>query len=132
MRKILNLAIIIAPLVLFSCCEKETNDLRDKYIGSWDFTVAVSKHNYDSIGQHEEDTILLLCKMSRGNANNELNIQYMKDSSIILNIDELSKLSGFPTSYCNGEFEGDNKLHLYLRWGGLGGFISYNVDGTKK
>lgn len=132
MRKILNLAKIFAVLALFSCCKKETTDNRDKYVGSWNYSIAILKHNFDSIGQHEEDSISYLGKINQGNAINELKIQYSKDSLIILNIDELGLLSGFPNQYCNGEFEGENRIHLFLRWGGLGGFISYDIDGTKK
>lgn len=132
MRKLLSLAIIFAVLVLFSYCEKETKYFKDKYVGSWNYTREITKHNFDSIGQHEEDSTSFFGKISLGNANNELNIQYSKDSSIILNINELGLLSGFPNHYCNGEFEGENKIHLFLRWGGLGGFTSYDINGTKK
>lgn len=123
--------IILTALSLFICCKKE--NYRDKYIGNWDFVVIVSKHNIDSIGQYEEDTIYYLGQISYGNTENEINIQYTKDNSIILNIDESGALSGFPSpQYSSGKFDGFDKIHLYLRWGGLGGSLTHSINGVKK
>jgi len=129
MRKLLSLLIFFA---LVSSCEKETIDFRNKYVGSWNYTVTILKHNFDSIRQSEKDTIYYLGKISSGIAGNELIIRYTNSDSIILNIDELGLLSGFPNHYCSGEFEGGNNIHLFLRWGGLGGFLVHTIDGTKK
>ncbi len=132
MRNMIKLSAIIAVLIFFTCCKKESKDFRDKYTGNWDFVVEVTKLNIDSIGQYERDTIYYLGKISNGNADNELNIQYSKDSLIVLNIIESGELSIFPTQYSNGEFEGESKIHLYLRWGGLGGNTTHVIDGVKK
>ena len=121
--------IILAGLIFFSCCKKE--DFRDNYIGNWDFVVDASKLNIDSVGQYERDTIYYTGRIEKGCADDELNIQYTKDNSIILKIDESGTLSGFPSQYSSGKFEGESNIHLYLRWGGLGGNITHIIDGSK-
>lgn len=49
----------------------------------------------------------------------------------MLTIDKENILSNFPSHYCNGKFDGNGKIHLYLRWGGLGGGVTHTVDGEK-
>lgn len=132
MRNIIKISTILTGLVFFSYCKNDTEDFREKYTGNWEYTIATTKLNFDRIGQHENDSTSYLGKIIFGNIDNQLNINYSKDSSIVLNIDESGVLSGFPNQYCSGEFNGNNKIHLFLRWGGLGGFMQCNIYGTKK
>jgi hypothetical protein len=132
MKIILGLTTICAGLVLFSSCRIETIDYRDKYCGSWSNTVEVEKHNYDSIGQDESDTISFIGSVSRASADSEINIQYLPGSSITLTIDDSGKLTGFPNAHGNGEFDGESVLHLGLGWGGLGGGMYLDLNGAKE
>ena len=135
MRKTIKIGAILLVLVFATYCEKETKDYRDKYTGSWEYVVVLTKLNIDSIGQFERDTIHYLGKISHGNAANELNIQYTEGNSIILKLNEAGELSGFPDGFNggsgSGEFEGNYKIHLHFRWGGLGGFLEHTIDGIK-
>lgn len=128
----ITIGLILSALVIFFSCEKESKDYRDKYTGNWDFTVELTKVNIDSIGQYEQDSVLYSGKIIKGNTENEINIQYAESENIILVVGEFGEMSGFPTQYCSGNFEGESKIHLYLRWGGLGGNITHIVDGVKK
>jgi len=119
--------------IIFTACKKD-KDYSNKWTGEWDFVVIDGYHHFNPDGPPSsgEDTVYYLGKISLGNADKELNIKYTGTSSIILNVNEYGELSGFPTPYCHGKFEGVDKIHLYLRWGGLGGWSYHAVDGTKK
>ena len=56
----------------------------------------------------------------------------IESEDIILVVSESGEMSGFPTQYCSGDFEGESKIQLYLRWGGFRGNITHIVDGVKK
>jgi hypothetical protein len=132
MKIILGLTTIFVGIILFSSCRKKTIDFRDKYCGSWNNTVEVIKFNFDSIGQHERDTISFIGVINRASADEKINIQYLPDSSITLTVDESGILTGFPNSHCNGKFIEEIKIHLYLRWGGMGGSMECTLSGTKR
>ncbi len=131
-RDLIILSILISVLILVFSCEKENKDYRDNYTGNWDFTVELTEFNIDSIGHYSQDSVFYSGKISIGSAENDIKIQYTESEYITLIIDKSGEISGFPTQYCSGEFENENKLHLYLRWGGLGGNITHIVDGVKK
>ena len=117
-------------LLFMTNCKKESKDIRNNYVGNWNFEVVRSSFLMDSL--YTVDTVNYLGTISMGNSNNEIKIQYTDENSIILNIDDSGVLSGFPTVYSGGEFSGENKIHLYLRWGGLGGGNTHTVDGVKQ
>ena len=117
-------------LSIFSGCEKK--DYRRKYTGNWTFNVNIREFNVDSFGYVVFDTICFDGTISFGDEPDEILIQYTERNNIQLKIDENGVLSGFPTHYCGGKFENDNKVHLYLRWGGLGGGIEHKVNGEKQ
>ena len=108
------------------------NDIRSKYLGDWRFTVEMTKFNIDSIGQFWQDTIFYNGKITNGNNDNELTIQYTEDCFVYLNIDEYEILSGFPNVYCNGKFINYSEIYLYLKWGGLGGNTTHIINGYKE
>ncbi|MCK9291302.1 MAG: hypothetical protein WCR58_03035 [Bacteroidales bacterium] len=124
--------ILFSVVMLMLGCGKEQKDYRNSYIGNWDFTVELTEFNIDSIGYYSQDSVLYSGKIRIGSIENEINIQYAESDSITLIINKSGKISGFPTQYCSGEFEGKLKLHLYLRWGGIGGGIIHTIDGVKK
>ncbi len=124
---ILTLAIL---LLFMTNCKKESKDIRNNYIGNWNFEVVRSSFIMDSL--YTVDTVNYMGSISSGNSNNEIILQYTDENSIILNIDDNGVMSGFPTQYSGGEFNGKNKIHLYLRWGGLGGGTTHTIDGVKQ
>ena len=128
--KLTSLLIFLALTIAFSC-SKDSDDYREDYTGSWSFNILKTKVNIDSIGQMELDTLKYEGKITKGNADNEITIQYTGNHKITLIIDESGSLSGFPTHYCNGAFESKDKMQLYLRWGGWGGFEAHEIEGIK-
>jgi hypothetical protein len=127
-----NKIILILIVISFACCEKEDKDFRDKYIGEWKFNVEITEFNTDSIGYYYHDSLTYAGTITYGDSDNDIEIKYTNDNSITLSLNENGELSNFPTQYCNGNFEGDNKIYLYLRWGGLGGGITHEIDGVKR
>lgn len=125
---------ILFALILLIGCEKVSTDYRDKYLGNWFFSIEKIKFSgIDSSSNFSEhDTVFYTGKISYGGGKNEINIQYTESESITLTTDESGKISGFPNHYCRGEFEGVNKINLYLRRGGLGGYLTHIVEGVKK
>ncbi len=118
-------------LIIIISCTKKPFDHRNKFIGNWKFKVERTELNTDSIGYYYHDSLTFIGKIKYGNSDNDLLIEYSSDNSIILKIDNENKLYDFPTHYCSGEFDGNDRLHLYLRWGGLGGGVTHIVDGEK-
>jgi hypothetical protein len=110
-------------------CEKE-KDYRDKYTGNRDFEVEVNEVNTDSIGHYENYKYNFTGELQRHETNALLFI-YGQSDSITLSVDETGMLSNFPTQYCSGQFIGADSLHLFLRWGGLGGYNQNIVNGKK-
>ena len=132
MRKCIQKPGFFIALIVLLGCEKELFDYRNKFIGDWEFKVERSEINTNSIGYSYHDSLSYSGRIKYGDADDDLFIQYSDENSITLKIDKENQLSDFPTHYCSGEFEGNNKLHLYLRWGGLGGGITHIVDGEKQ
>ncbi|MBQ8222960.1 MAG: hypothetical protein IJZ87_06415 [Bacteroidales bacterium] len=129
MKKLFKLYILLLAVLPFVCCK---SDIRNEYTGNWQFIVEMTKLNIDSIGQFWKDTIFYEGKITDGNSDNELVIQYTEEYSISLNIDDYGILSEFPTVYCNGKFKKYDEIYLYLRWGGVGGSTTHIVNGYKE
>ncbi|MFZ4798500.1 MAG: hypothetical protein ACOYMA_13465 [Bacteroidia bacterium] len=115
----------------FSSCEKETKDYRDKYAGTWLFKVKTNEYLMGSNGYNRNDSVEYIGKIQKGSAKNEIIIVYTKTNEITLTINDLGELSNFPTIYCVGNLENDDKISISLRWGGLGGSTSHVIDGFK-
>lgn len=112
-------------------CEKKPFDHRNKYIGKWDFDVVIDEFNMSS-GTTFHDEVSYSGRIKYGDADDEIIIQYTENHSVILKVNEDEELTGFPTQYCSGEMSGKKDIHIYLRYGGLGGGSSYDIDGRKK
>ena len=123
---------ILFGLIIIAGCEKKPFDYRNKYIGDWEFNVERTEFNIDSVGHYKHDSLTYLGEITYGGSGDEIIINYTYNNSIALTIDKEGVLSDFPTHYCSGKFDGDDKIHIFLRWGGLGGGISHRIDGEKK
>jgi len=127
-RVTLVLATSIILLLFFTGCDKyHTN----RYIGDWDFVTI--KH--DTI---KSDTIYYSGKISLGNYENALIIQYTKDDEIAATLIENRDIV-IPKYNCakgvctHGKFEEKNKMNLSFGWTyGGGKSWSHNIVGTKK
>ncbi len=128
---ILGIILTIFLIVVYSC-KKENTDHRDAYLGSWNFNVNRTEFNTDSIGYYYHDNIYYEGEIIYGELDNEILIKYTNENSITLTIGDDGKLSDFPTHYCSEEFLTLDSLRLYLRWGGLGGGTTHQIEGLKK
>jgi len=122
---------IIFGFLLLNSCEKGPFNYRNKYLGEWDFIVKTTEINTDSIGYYHEDSFTYSGEIKYGESNNEIIIEYLDNRSITLSIDEDGVLSEFPTKYCGGKFDGEEKINLYLKWGGLGGGVTHVIEGKR-
>lgn len=113
-------------------CKKDEIDYRDAYIGVWNFKVGRTDVNTDSIGSYYHDSLSFEGEIVYGELNNEISIKYTSNNSITLTIGENGELSNFPTHYCSGKFLATDILNLYLKWGGLGGGTTHQIEGLKK
>lgn len=132
MKKQRQLFWLLLGLIFIIGCKKEPFDYRNKFLGDWEFKVERTELNTDSIGYYYHDYFTYVGQIKYGSNDDELLIEYSDDNSIMLKIDKEDVLSNFPTHYCSGEFDGKDRIHLYLKWGGLGGGVTHIVDGEKK
>lgn len=133
MKTLHSIRLFLPGILLFLLgCEKQPFDYRNKYLGEWEFNVSRSELNTDSIGHYESDALIYVGEIAYGDAEDELLIKYTENNSVTLKISEEGKLSDPASNYSDGKFESRKKLHLYLRWGGLGGGIKHVIDGEKK
>lgn len=130
MRNI-TLLMIIGLLSIFAGCKKDIFDYRTKYTGSWEFTVNWTEANIDSVGQLESGEYSHLGEITTGEADDELVVRYSDTNSAIIAIDKNGDITNFPTQYASGDFDGTENINLYLRYGGLGGFVAYEIKGKK-
>lgn len=131
MRYKYTVLLLIIVLVAGSCKKDEDKDYRHKFTGPWNFYVTRSELNTDSVGYSYKDTIYYNGGIVNGESGNEIQIKYTSEDSITLTVGVNGKLTDFPTVYCSGEFVFMDSLHLYLRWGGLGGGIIHQVEGSR-
>jgi hypothetical protein len=134
MKKITTttLAAIVILLFSFSGCEKLH---RSDYTGRWDFTVVYAIWKEDS--GWDKDTTYYLGKITRGAAYNKLKIEYLENTTIIMEINEwgeLVKEFKDPHAAAYGEFAGQNRVHIDIHneGGGLGCYSGYTIDGAKR
>jgi len=108
-----------------------TVDFRSQWVGDWDFVVKRRWWMDDEGGG--QDTTYYSGKITFGNTGNKLNINYW--GNVTVEVDESGKILKVYESDLHsfsGRFEGNNKIDLYLRTGGLGGGSEYTIDGIKK
>lgn len=132
MKKYKYIYWMLLAMIIIVSCKKKPFDYRNKFIDDWEFKVERTEFNTDSVGYYHHDSITYSGQIKYGANDDELLIEYSNNSSIVLKIDKENILSNFPTHYCSGSFNGTDKIHLYLRWGGLGGGVTHVVDGLKK
>ncbi len=130
MRNVTLLA-IIGLILIFAGCKKDIFDYRTKYTGSWEFTVNWTEANIDSIGQQESGEYIYMGEIITGDADDELMVRYSGNNSAIIAIDKNGDITNFPTQYASGDFDGTEVMNLHLRYGGLGGYVAYEIKGKK-
>jgi hypothetical protein len=128
----LKISLSLLLLITLLSCEKQSLDYREAIMGKWVFSIERTEFNTDSIGYYFHDSLGYNGQINLGSRKDEIIISYTTENSITLLIDPDYGLSGFPTRYCSGSFEGMDRLNLYLRWGGLGGGITHVVEGMKE
>ena len=125
---------ILSFVFLVSNCQKEEVDYRNKYIGNWEFTVIRNEFlmstNDGNDGYNRTDTIKYLGKIEKGDLKNEIKMQYTNDNLLIVEINETGEFI-FPPPRKSGNFDGTNKVNIYLFWGGQGGGTTHRIDGIK-
>ena len=123
--------LLLLGIIIIVGCKKKPFNYRNKFLGEWEFKVKITEYNH-ILGHFYNESFLNLGKIKYGSAKDEILIEYLNDNSIVLKVDKEVKLSNFPNYYCRGEFNEENKITRYLRWGGLGGGTIHTVEGKKK
>jgi hypothetical protein len=131
MKKIIIVKVITLIVIFFlTSCEKIQ---RGQYTGSWDFVVEkVSGSDYDG---WRRDTTYYLGKVKRDIVYNKLIIEYMKDTKIVMNVNECGELhKDFedPYEFASGQFYGDDNVQIKLGWRAQGGGYYHIIDGIKQ
>ena len=135
MKKIkLTIATTAILLLFFTGCDK---DIRNKYIGDWEFITKIDSAQFDydlndwiPLGF---DTISYFGKITRGKYNDELIIQYTKQNEVTVWINHNGNLWTSLYGTSSGCFEGKDKMYLTLSCSKYGGFgTDYFIEGTKK
>ena len=126
--KTLIFAIVIMMFV-FTGCEK---DIREKYVGDWEF---VEEYSWYVGPEGGEDTTYYLGKITFGSKDNTLNIHYNENLLLTMEVDKSGKL--FKSykdihEYAKGQFEGNDKVHIEKGYKALGGGHTRKIDGTRK
>jgi hypothetical protein len=130
--KFLFLLLLLSIIVLLDACgEKEPTDYRDKFLGQWDFEVAIYSFTAGDPPESNSETRDYAGFISYGEALDEILIQYLPNSSLTLVVTKDGQLDNFPTFYCHGGFSGIDSLQLFLRWGGLNTWFSHTIEGVK-
>ena len=120
-------------LLLFTQCEEKPREYRDIYTGSWDFSVGKTQLNVDSIGQYFDTVYTSRGNIEYGDTDDHIRVNFnpAEHESVSFEVDENGTLSDFPNDHCNAKFIGTDSIWIFLRYGGLGGGISYNISGNK-
>ena len=125
-----RLVLFISLIIFIISCEKHPFDHRNKYLGKWDFTTQWIKVNIDSLGQNDGGYEYYLGEIKYGDTENELIIEFMNGKEARIEIDKHGKITNYGSPYGSGYLEVD-QLNLYLRFGGLGGYTSYSIAGSR-
>lgn len=123
--------LLILVLALSTGCLKNTYYFGSPYVGDWDFTVIRTKFNVDSIGQYSRDTVHFTGEIDFGEPGHSIQVHYTENDFVTLKITGDGELYGFPSPYSSGAFQGMDSLSLYLRYGGLGGALIHEVEGSR-
>jgi hypothetical protein len=157
-RKILTIGVII--LLSFLSCDKYH---RNRYVGEWDFVTERIYYNLDSNEPYsnpsiemKRETTLYLGKITLGNHEGSIHIQYSDNNKIGVGIEEYEGNAGksvllYHKSGCGsmlgkyscGKFESKDKMNINLCWGvypsleephdmGTYDIIQENIVSTKK
>ena len=123
--------LLTTGLLFFSACRSAESDYREPYLGPWHFYTERTEINTDSIGYYFHDAGNYEGAIDYGESENDIRIQYTAENAITLTLEADGTLSEFPTQYCSGTFDTPDSLRLFLRWGGLGGGTTHQIDGWR-
>ncbi|NEN23744.1 hypothetical protein G3O08_09550 [Cryomorpha ignava] len=132
MKNLITFLLFIGGLIFLTSCGKEVIDHRWKYMGDWEFTVHKSSFNVDSIGSSSQENFTYNGEIVIADCCDKIGIHYGSEDILIAKLDRDGNLYDLPSDHCRGVFDGTDRVHIYLRWGGLGGGISHVVDGVRK
>lgn len=124
------LLLFIIHLLLLSGCKKKIFDYRNKYLGTWNFEVEITERNTLFTGYSYHQIVNYKGKIEYGNSNDELKITYLPQNTIFLKIDSNGNFIDLPPKTF-AEFYDKKNLYFTTYSGGLGGGISYKVNGKK-
>lgn len=105
-------------------------DYRNKYLGKWNFEVEINERNTLFIGYTNNQTVYYTGMIEYGNSNDELKITYLPQNTIFLKIDSKGNFIDLPPKTF-AEFYDKKNLYFTTYSGGLGGGISYTINGKK-
>ena len=128
MKKLKSI-LIISIIFFFSNCEKENTNYSEKYLGNWEFNV-IQKDCLIFWPDPNIDTTIFIGKIEKTNSINQINIQYLQDRNVTANINEKGELF-FTYENCNGKFDNNNIIQIYLEGSGKGGKTIQEIKGKK-
>ena len=127
--KKLKLILIISIIFFFSNCDKEKEDYQEMYIGNWEFNV-ITKYYLITGPDVQIDTVNYISKIEKTSSINQMYIQYLKDRNITATVNEKGELF-FTYENCNGKFENNNIVQIYIEGRGKGGKTIQEIKGKK-
>jgi len=126
---ILLITAIVIILFCFTGCDKYR---RNKYTGTWEFTVLrYSNFDANSGSALTLDTIYHLGKISYGSAEDELSIEYTESNSVVLRVTRCGRLFKFPIENYSGNFYGVDTISLSIWRNESRGQIGESIYGLK-
>jgi len=131
MKKYRIIIYILFLAIGMGACKKHPFDVRNKYLGAWDFRVRNRGFlMYDSVW---DQTYWYQGEIQYGEKLYELEINYGKDLYKTIKINDDGTIACAPTAYgYKGEFVRNDSLHLKTDSGGLGCHNYQTIDGVKK
>ncbi len=128
--KIFTTLIVVFCVVSIAGCKKPLLDYRKKYLGDYSFSI----HQSSQIGGISYDTSYTNDgTISKGSDLQSILITYPSRKAIEFILFEDGSLQVKNCYYsCTGEFESVNKMKYTISGGGLGGYSTESVTGTRK
>lgn len=119
--------------LFMTSCEKKPFNFRNKYIGTWSFTVKRTAYQLNQ-GITLDDTVYYEGNIEYGSEKNELVIHYLENEKVTMLMDikdSLYKQNADPHVIDMGKFTDKKHLELTTGYHGLGGSSRNDVKGVK-
>jgi len=129
-----GLILLVLASIAIACVKpQKPKDYREKWVGDWDFVV---ERTWNRGWDRGHDTVYYSGTISLGSTDSTLNVKYLSViTSTDIPVDKFGKIDN-KAYYCNpcinGQFEGNDKVHI--RYGYNTGATSSTsiIDGIKK